>query len=172
MRDAGEIGVLSQKGGPCPECNRGDHATDKSAWSDSGLPTTPVHRDGAIEIRHAVERQQSRPCQQSAQRRLALVGTSARGNLGNDRLCHGELAISGDEFGESLIDRAAGGPIELHPGGRVGKDHAAVSGGGRSAGTSPMEFDPRIASASSSVIGSAASLRRARSTTSVLVRRW
>ncbi len=155
-----------------PERYCGNHAVEKPARGDARLPATPVHRDSAIEVGHAVERQQMGPPEKSPQRRFALVCSGTRSDFGNDGLCHGKLAVSRDQFRESLIDDTAGGPVEFHPGRRIGEDHAAAPRGGRSAGISPIEFDPRIANASSRVIGSAASLRRARSTTSVFVRRW
>lgn len=154
-----------------PQRNRRDHAVEKAARGDTGSPATPVDRDSTIEVDHAVERQQTSPREKSPQCCFPFIGASAGGDLGNDGLCDSELAVGRNEFGKSAVDRTSGGPVIFDPGRRVGEDHAAAPRGGWSAGTSPIEFEPRIASASSRVIGSAASLRRARSTTSVLVRR-
>ena len=50
------------------------------------------------------------------------------------------------------IDGAAGGPVELDPGGRVDEDHV-VWAASVSEGMSPMAWAPRIARASSRLIG-------------------
>ena len=60
--------------------------------------------------------------------------------------------IVGDEGAQAGIDGAAGGPVELHPGGRVDEDHATCAAA-VSAGMSPMAWAPLIARASSRLIG-------------------
>jgi hypothetical protein len=64
----------------------------------------------------------------------------------------GKRAVRGDELGHPPIHGTARRPVELHPGGGIGEDHA-VPRGERSSGTSSMAPAPRLDSASSRLIG-------------------
>src|SRR5207248_3883467 len=90
-------------------------------------------------------------------------------HLHDDRLGDRDGAGGFDQLREALVDRALGGSVVLDPRRGVGQDHAAARGGA-SAGASEMARAPRIASASSRVMGWPASWRRASSTAAVLVR--
>jgi len=59
---------------------------------------------------------------------------------------HRDSTVVGDELGESDIDGASGGPVELDPGRGVGQDYA-MGRGSVSAGMSSSAWAPRIARA-------------------------
>ena len=77
---------MGKDGRSLPQRDRGDHAVEKPPRGDTGLPATPVDRDSAIEVDHAVERQQTSPREKSPQRCFPLIGTGTGGDLGNDGL--------------------------------------------------------------------------------------
>src|SRR5579875_1798065 len=111
-----------------------------------------------------------KPQQQAPQIGFTVVAASTRDDLHDHGFGNGERTFVSDEFRETSIDRAVRCPVVFHPGRRIGKDHEL--GGPESAGTLSIARMPRMARASSRVIGCPARWRRARSTASVLVRRW
>ncbi len=166
--DAMQIDVVCQQGCVVAPCDGGDEAVDEAARSDSFLAALAVDPGGGFKVGGGVDRVQVKPLQQPAQVALAGVGACAGENLHHHRLGHRERPIFGDELGESDINRASGGSVELDPGRGVGQDHAPGCNTG-SAGMSSSAWAPRMASASSRVMGCPARWRRARSTASVLV---
>jgi hypothetical protein len=90
--------------------------------------------------------------QQPPQIALTDIGACAGQNLHHHRLGHRDRAVLGDQLGESDIDRASGGPVEFDPGGSVDQDHAPDRRS-MSAGSASRAWAPRMARASSRLIG-------------------
>ncbi len=112
---------------------------------------SPIDPCRPVEIDCRIEVQQLAAQQEAAKVGLTLVGASTRGHLHEDGIGHGQGAVGGDQRSHTTVDRAPGRTVELHPRGRVRQDHATL--GPVSAGIRPMARTPRMAKASSRVIG-------------------
>src|SRR5215469_122560 len=166
-RNATKISVAGQERRLLAPGDGGDHAVDQPPRGDAGLPAAAVDTGCAVEVGGRIKAVQMEPEQKTAKINLPCVAARPGQDLHDDGLSDGDRAFGRDQLGQAKIGRAPGGPVVFDPGGRVGEDHAA-SGGRVSPGGSPMACAPRIANASSRVIGCPARYRRARSTASVL----
>src|SRR5664280_407471 len=99
----------------------------------------------------------------------SAVGARPGKDLHDHRFGHRQRSALDDQIGQTPIYSATGGSVVLDPRGGVGEDHVAGVGA-TSDGVSPMAFAPRMAKASSRVIGCPARWRKAKSTASVFVR--
>jgi len=150
-----QIGVLRQQGGTASPGHGSDQAVNEAAWCDADGSAAAIDARGRLVVRRRVERLEIEPQQQPAQVALARVGACPGENLHDHRLGHSEPALAVDvrnQIRQSLVDRTTGRPVVLDPGGRVREDHRLVRGS-TSDGVSPMACAPRMASASSRVIG-------------------
>ncbi len=166
--DSSEVDVGSQQCRLVPQGYRGDHAVDHATGSDARSTAATIDSRCGGEVSGGIEVEQRESKQESAQIGFTIVGPGAGDDLHDHRLRHSQWAVPSDQVRQPLIDLATGRSVVFHPGGSVRQNHEG--GGLLSAGTFPMACAPRMASASSRVMGCPAKWRNARSTASVLVR--
>ena len=129
----------------------GDEAVHQSPWRDALPPASPVDASGSVEVSCRVEGQEIEAQEEPTEGSFPLLVTRPRHDLHEHRLGDGQRAIVMDQLGKSLVDGAACRPVVFDPSRGVGEDHSAA--GASSRGTSPMALTPRIAKASSRVMG-------------------
>ena len=129
-----------------------NHAVDHPSRSYPGGPAGERDASRRIEVNRCIESQKRAPLQQSPELAFALSASSAYDHFHDHGFSHCNLALVRNEFGEALIDRTPGRPVVLHPSGGIDEDHCATPGP-TSSGISPIAWAPRIARASSRVIG-------------------
>jgi hypothetical protein len=130
--------------------------------------TATIDTRGGIKVGDGIEVEQSESEQKATQIGFTIVGSGPSDHFHDHGCGHSQWAFGRDQVGQALIDSATRRSVVFHPGGGVGQDHE--DGGLLSAGTFPMACAPRMARASSRVMGCPAKCRKARSTASVLVR--
>lgn len=150
--DAIEVGVERKEGGPVTMGDRRDHAVDHSSGRHSDTSAGAVDTRRGIEVHRRVEPQETESEKQAAEVGFALVAAGPGDHLHHHWLGYRNVVVAGDELSETSIDRARGCPVVLHPGRGVDEDHAALVGA-TSFGIWSMACAPRIANASSRLIG-------------------
>src|SRR5271165_2040248 len=75
--DPAQVSVGSQQGRPMAVGNRGDHAIDHAARSDTCSAATAIDPRGGVKIDGGIETEQSESQQQPAQVGLTLIGSGA-----------------------------------------------------------------------------------------------
>jgi len=128
-----------------------DEAVHHSPWRDARPPASTVDAGRSVEVGCRVEREQVEAQEEPTQSSSALIVTGAGHDLHQHRLGDRERSLITDELRQPLVDGTARCPVVFNPSRCVGEDHYA--GGVSSGGTSPMAFAPRMAKASSRVIG-------------------
>lgn len=131
--------------------HRGDEAVDHSPWRDPRPPASTVDAGSSVEVGCRVEREEIEAQEEPTQGSFAVIVTSAGQDLHEDRLGDRQRPLSADQLRQPLVDGTARRPVVFDPSRCVGEDHSP--GGVSSGGTSPMAFTPRMAKASSRVIG-------------------
>src|SRR5262249_29931794 len=116
----------------------------------------------------SVKRERFQPHSPAFRSALPLAAPAPCQSFHPPRLGNGQGAIRRDQLREPPIHSAPGRPIIFDPGRCVGEDQASPLAE-TSAGGSSIARTPRIASASSRLIGWPARCRSARSTAPVLV---
>ena len=129
-----------------------NHAVNQAAGRDTGLPAPAVDEHGAVEVGSGIEAAETESQQQTAQVGLAGVAAGPGEHLHNHWFSDGDRPVGRDELAEAPVGGAPGGPVVFDPGRGVGQDHAAPWGRA-SAGISAIAWAPRMARASSRVIG-------------------
>jgi hypothetical protein len=168
--DAAEVAICCQHCRLVASGDRRDHAVDQPTGGYTDLTTLSVEGGCCVKVSDCIKREQMKSKQEAAQIVFTFVTPSTCHHLRDHRFRDGQRTFVSDQSRETLIDRASRRSVELHPSRRVDQYHEL--GGRESAATFPMARAPRMARASSSVIGCPARWRKARSTASVLVRRW
>lgn len=123
-----QVDVVGEQGGVVAPGDGGDEAVDEAARSDSVVAALAVDPGGGFEVGCGVDRMEVKSLQQSAEVALAGVGACASEYLHDHRLGHRDRTVVGDQLGESDIDGASGGTVELDPGRGVRQDHAPGRG--------------------------------------------
>lgn len=132
-------------------------------------PATPsVDLRCGVEISDGIKSEQSELGQESTQVHLTLVSPTPSNDFHHYRLGHGQVPVTTDQLLKTADLPDSRGAVVLHPCGGVCQDHDEE--GPASEGIPSMACAPRIARASSRVIGCPARWRRARSTASVFDR--
>ncbi len=165
--DSVHIDILGQERGFVATGHGGDEAVHHSPWRDAVPPASTMDASSRIEVSCRVERQEMEAQEEPTEASLTLIVTRPSHDLHKHRLGDGERALVTDQLRQPMVDGTPGRPVVLDPRGRVGQDHPGA--GVASSGTSAMALAPRMASASSRVMGCPARCRRARSTASVFV---
>ncbi len=150
--DSGEVGVGGQQTRVKPLGDRRDHAVDETSRSDPGRATASVDTRGGIKVGHGIEGEQFASQQEPPQGDGPRLVSGTGQHLHDDRLGHREAAVTRDQVRDSTVEATARGSIGLHPCRGVRQDHVA-SCSAASAGAAAIACAPRMASASSRVIG-------------------
>ena len=150
--NAVEVRIAGKEGRAVSASDGSDHAVDHAARGHSDSPAGSVDASRCIEVHRGIEPQQTEATKQSTEVLLAGSATRPGDDLHDDGLGDGDVVFGSDEPSETLVDRAFCCPIELHPRRGVDQDHPRFAGA-VSSGTSSSAPAPRMASASSRVIG-------------------
>jgi len=119
---------------------------------DSLPPASSVDARRCVEVHGRVESQEVEAHEQTTQVTFPLIAARAGDHLHDHGFRHRNSVVAGDELREAFVDRAASRPVVLHPRRGVDEDHGA-SAGVTSLGIWSIACAPRIANASSRVIG-------------------
>jgi hypothetical protein len=150
--DSDKVDILGQEARTLPPSDRSNHAIDESSRGDALLPATPVDADSTVEVHNRVEPIKMESQQQPTEVALATFVARANENLHDDGFGDRDCSVTCNEFAQPLIGGTFGRSVVLHPSGGIREDHGTVRGGA-SATVSPMACAPRMARASSRVIG-------------------
>lgn len=135
-----------------PPGHCGDHAVNQPPRRDSDLAASAVDAYSTIEVSCRVEMIVVKPQEQTPQLGYTSVAASPGDDFHDHGLGHGDRAVRRDQLCEALVRLAPGRAVVFDPRGGVSQNHAA-SDGKTSSGISAIARAPRIAIASSLVIG-------------------
>lgn len=152
LSDAVHVDIVGEEARFAAKRYRGDHAVDEAPRRYPLPPARAIDARRAVEVGGAVEAEKFEAQKKPTEVPFILVGPGPSQHLHNDRVGDDEWTILSDQVGEAYVDRTAGGPVVFDPRRGVGEDHQ-LPVGVVSSGISPMAWAPRMANASSRLMG-------------------
>ena len=131
--------------------NSGNHAINQPSRRNPGPSTRAIDPNGSVKVWCDFEPKEVKTLQKTAKFMFAFIGASPGRYLHNDGFRHGDHFVLVNQIQETQVNRVAARPIKFDPRRGVNKYHGRSMK--TSSGTSPIECEPRMARASSRVIG-------------------